>query len=375
MPWVKHERVAGLDKRGEVVAMAAPREGRPIWWSQADELLGLGDRVAVAVLLAEAEDGRQAAYRRSARAGDASPPWFGRRAWSMWPDYGGAGLWDEDGASVDAAPEDLEGLREDRREGLIARVQAWQSQFERRVSDEKGGPPFEWAAFNSCGSALGRALSDASGRLVVYSTPYEQRQEERALWIHEDEQPEGLGERERELARALSSWDEERALALIEGGAPEGELMEPGLRLAHICAHFGMERALRAALAQRPEAAFEKDGWGASVLDAAVFAADAGCVRALIEAGAGVEEPDADGLSAARKGVEQLRRFDRGEEAALAALCEGLSEEALSPDRIEALVAFAFEPARPAARAIVEREALRRGQAPAPAGKRAGRSI
>lgn len=376
MPWVRHERVAALSAEGEVIAMAAPTADRAPWWSRADELFSqLGEGVAVVALLAESEDGRQVAYRRQERPGDQNPPWFGRAAWAMWPDYGGAGLWDEDGMSVDAAPEDLERLDPDRRGELIRRVAAWQAQFERRVSHEKGGPPFEWAAFHSCGSALARALSDASGRLVVYESPYEEDRETRELWIDEDEEPAAREPQGRELGRALAALDEERALKLMSQGVPKGALMEPGLTVAHICAHLGFERALGKALQAWPEGLLARDQWGATPLDAAVFGARAGCVSALARAGARVEEKDADGLSALEKACAQLRKKDDGELATLEAIAQAAPDESLSAEELQRLCELAPGSSQERARAMLEKEALSRGPRLGSRSRAPGRSL
>lgn len=385
MPWVIAERVAALGKDGGPIAFAAPGpHWRGHWWELADELYGLlGDRATSSALMAQTEEGREAPIKRRGRPGaelrevelwDSSVG-----AWSMWPDYGGAALWDETGACSEASVEDFgDRLSEAKGLDLLARLDRWQLGFESRVPHEGSRSGFEWSAFHCAGSVLARALSDASGRMVVYERPYEDEDSERdkgGLWIDESDEPAAREAKGAELGRALAALDEERAIEAMEGWAPRGPLMAPGLTAAHICAALGFERALKKALAAAPELAVAKDGWGCSPLGAAVFSKSAECAAALIEAGASLEEADAGGRDALERACAQLSSRGEGGAALVEELARRAGAGRLKEEGLEALSALAMKPARERLRSILERVALERGSAAPAASRGPGRSL
>jgi hypothetical protein len=221
----------------------------------------------------------------------------------LMPDYGGASLWEPQGAcsalnETDALPD----CSEQELGAFDRAIEGWQDHFEWFCDVEpitSSHPPFEWGPFSSKAAALALRSRALLAHVLHVEEPWENDEarsgiegyprEGDPIWLPEWEDETELGA---EASAALESLDEKAFVKAWLQGARQP--VAAPMPWALYCAHMGLAQALGVMAHTDPSSCAKLCLWGCSLWDAALFNA---CPLALDVAMATVgvpSEPEAE---------------------------------------------------------------------------------
>lgn len=230
------------------------------------------------------------------------------------PDFGGASVWTPDGACSA-----IDGLRVDHPhelKTLCMDIDAWQGQYEGRCDSWRSDEnviKLEWAAFNSKAAALALRSAQVLEIPLHVQAPYESLSAEESkpgwIWLPEWMESDCGLALELSAGDALAKADEDLFMEHLADGARQSE--NASMPWSIYCAHMGLRRAMSAIHDQlgMDSIAKARCAWGASALDAAVFAMDEEMAKALLSWGCGLDDALAE-PSMAHRLVDSRRSFD-----------------------------------------------------------------
>lgn len=225
--------------------------------------------------------------------------------WSLFPDYGGAFIWNEEGACDDIDDELNPNLK-----GLRADFVKTQLEFERRI-DSYEPAPFEWNVYHSKSLTQAAALLLQTGGFILYEHAYEEQKNKNARVMSFE--AENLINRPAafEFAKAVLNRETSKALQDLQNPQTldQASFLEGGITAVNMSIHTYEVEVLEEILRQKPEWSQLRDGWGCSPIEAAIFSEYAEAVTVLLKHSPGIDllEPDEQGLSPLQKAFAQYK--------------------------------------------------------------------